>query len=82
MVNVRKGRILPDFEWRQELVIVEVDGYGTHGTRRAFEADRARDAQLAANGWIVLRFTWRQLKYEPAVVLVRLAQTLAIRRAA
>jgi hypothetical protein len=82
VVNVRKGRILPDFEWHQELVIVEVDGFRTHGTRRAFESDRARDAQLAANGWIVLRFTWRQLKYEPAVVLVRLAQTLAIRRAA
>jgi hypothetical protein len=80
VVNVRKGRILPDFEWHTEMVIVEVDGYRTHGTRRAFESDRARDAQLAANGWIVLRFTWRQLKYEPAVVLVRLAQTLAIRR--
>lgn len=81
-VNVRKGRILPDFEWHGERVMVEVDGYRTHGTRRAFEADRARDAQLAANGWIVLRFTWRQLKHEPAVVLVRLAQTLALRRAA
>jgi hypothetical protein len=81
-INVRKGRILPDFEWRAEMVIAEVDGYRTHGTRMAFESDRARDAKLASEGWIVLRFTWRQLKDEPAVVLVRLAQTLALRHVA
>jgi very-short-patch-repair endonuclease len=80
--NIRRGRIIPDFYWRGEKVIVEIDGYRTHGTRRAFEADRARDAKLAAEGWIVIRFTWRQLENEPALVLTRLAQTLAIRRAA
>ncbi len=78
-LNLRKGRILPDFEWRDEKVIVETDGYGTHGTRRAFEADRARDARLAAEGWLVLRFTWRQLKNQPELVLARLAAVLAIR---
>jgi very-short-patch-repair endonuclease len=82
IVNVRRGRIIPDFIWRPERVVVEVDGYRTHGTRRAFESDRARDARLAAEGWVVLRFTARQLKREPEVVLVRIAQTLAIRRRA
>jgi very-short-patch-repair endonuclease len=60
-------------------VIVEVDGFRSHGKRLAFESDRARDAALAAQGWIVLRFTWRQVRFEPEVVLVRLAQVLALR---
>jgi very-short-patch-repair endonuclease len=81
-INLRRGRIIPDFVWRPEKVVVEVDGYRTHGTRRAFESDRARDAKLAAAGWIVLRFTWRQLTNEPMLVLARLAQTLALRSAA
>lgn len=80
--NRRRGRIFPDLIYESEKVIVEIDGYRTHGTRRAFESDRARDAQLAAQGCIVLRFTWRQLTNEPELVIVRLAQTLAVRRAA
>jgi very-short-patch-repair endonuclease len=81
-LNWRRGRIIPDMLFDVEKVIVEVDGFRTHGARRAFEDDRARDAKLAAHGWIVLRFTWRQLTGQPELVLVRLAQTLAIRRAA
>jgi very-short-patch-repair endonuclease len=78
-LNHRRGRIVPDFLWRPERVIVEVDGFRWHGARRAFESDRARDAALAAKGWIVIRVTWRQLKYQPELVLVRIAQTLALR---
>ena len=36
-----------------------LDGYATHGTRRAFEQDRARDRQLAVRGWRTLRVTNR-----------------------
>jgi very-short-patch-repair endonuclease len=79
LINLRRGRIIPDFIWRPEKVVVEIDGYQTHGTRRAFENDRARDAALAAKGWIVLRFTWRQLTKHPELVLVQLAQVLALR---
>jgi hypothetical protein len=81
MINIRRGRIIPDFIFRDERVVVEVDGFRTHGTRRAFEADRARDAKLAAQGWLVLRFTWRQLKNQPELVLARLAAVLAVRDA-
>ena len=52
---------------------------GFHGHRMAFEQDRARDAFLAARGWIVVRVTWRQLRDSPMLVLVQLAQTLARR---
>ena len=38
-------------------MIVETDGFETHGTRAAFHADRAKDAALTATGYRVLRFT-------------------------
>ena len=50
-----------DAVWRDAKLIVELDGFATHGTRRAFERDRARDRRLQAAGWRVIRLTWRQL---------------------
>jgi len=50
-----------DATWPAARLVVEVDGFATHGTRRAFEADRARDRALQVDGWRVLRLTSRQL---------------------
>jgi very-short-patch-repair endonuclease len=58
-------------------LIVEVDGYDFHKDRAAFERDRRRDQILTAAGYHVIRVTWRQLRDEPMVVIVRLAQALA-----
>jgi very-short-patch-repair endonuclease len=65
-----------DFFWPDHKLIVETDGWATHGHRRAFESDRARDAQLVAAGHRVLRFTWRQVIHETLLVTVRIAQAL------
>ena len=46
------------------------------------ERDRARDARLHAAGWIVPRFTWRQVLGETLLVTVRIAQLPALRDAA
>ena len=54
------GRIV-DFHWPDHRVIVETDGWSAHGHRAAFEDDRARDAMLQAAGYVVVRFTWRQV---------------------
>jgi very-short-patch-repair endonuclease len=74
-----------DFQWPEHRLIVEVDGWKFHGHRIAFERDRSRDAELQLGGYIVLRFTWRQLCDEPAAVAARVARFLnapASRRAA
>ncbi len=71
-----------DFHWPDHRVIVETDGWRYHRHRRRFEDDRARDAQLHAAGWIVLRFTWRQVIRETLLVTVRIAQVVALRDAA
>jgi hypothetical protein len=54
-------QIQPDFAWPTQRLIVETDGFETHGTRDAFERDRARDRALLAAGWRVARITKRQL---------------------
>jgi very-short-patch-repair endonuclease len=66
-----------DFYWPDHNLIVETDGWHTHGHRRAFESDRARDATLQAHGHTVVRFTWRQVLHETLLVTVRIAQLLA-----
>jgi very-short-patch-repair endonuclease len=68
-----------DTLWRDAHVVVELDGYEFHSSRASFERDRARDAELQASGFAVLRFTWRQVKHQPELVIARLAWTLALR---
>jgi very-short-patch-repair endonuclease len=75
--NVRIGPHEVDFLWREERFVVEVDGYAYHSTRRAFERDRRRDAELHANGFDVVRVTWRQIVDEPEALVARLAQRLS-----
>jgi very-short-patch-repair endonuclease len=77
----RIGPYRVDFAWPEHHVVVETDGWDTHGLRMAFEDDRARDAVLVARGYVVLRFTWRQLAEEPYTVAARLAAALALRDA-
>jgi len=78
----RLGAYRLDFAWPELKVAVETDGWGTHGRRQGFEDDRARDARLLAQGWRVLRVTYRRLRREPAAVLAELAAVLALARAA
>jgi very-short-patch-repair endonuclease len=76
-VNARLGHYEVDFLWREQRLLVEVDGYAYHGTRAAFERDRARDADLQARGYRVMRVTWRQLVDQPEALIARIAQALA-----
>ncbi|MEA2350339.1 MAG: hypothetical protein QOG86_1280 [Thermoleophilaceae bacterium] len=82
---IRIGRrwIEADCVWREEKVIVELDGYAVHGTRRNFESDRARDRAIHITDWRVIRITWRQLHDERAELAADLSVLLApTRRAA
>jgi very-short-patch-repair endonuclease len=77
--NVPFGAYELDTVWRAARLVVELDGFEFHRTRAAFERDRARDAELQASGLAVLRFTWRQVRYQPELVLARVVRTLALR---
>lgn len=68
-----------DFLWRQDRLVVETDGFRTHGTRLAFETDRARDQAHVAAGYRTMRFTYRQVAAEPATVALTISRALARR---
>ncbi len=74
--NVRVAGHEVDFLWRDHKLVVEVDGFAFHATRAAFERDRARDADLQAAGYRVIRLTWRQIVEEPHAVVARLARLM------
>jgi very-short-patch-repair endonuclease len=76
-VNARVDRYEVDFLWPGKQVIVETDGFRFHGSRAAFESDRARDATLNALGYRVLRFTYRQLLDSPKSAIASLRAVLA-----
>ena len=65
-----------DFLWRDRKLVVETDGRATHLTPTAFEDDRRRDVHLSMLGFRTLRFTYRQVVYEPGFVATAVAQAL------
>lgn len=79
LTNVILHGHLVDFYWPDHRLIIEVDGYDTHGNRQAFENDRRRDQVHIAAGYVVIRITWPQLQHEPIAVAARIAQALAHR---
>ena len=50
-----------DAYWPESNLVVELDSWQFHRTRRAFERDREKAAVLERAGIRVLRFTWNQL---------------------
>jgi len=76
-VNAMVGDEEVDFLWRAQRLIVETDGAATHLTPTAFEEDRRRDAVHSMMGFRTLRFTWRQVVYEPRFVAAAIAAAIA-----
>ena len=75
-LNVRLLGHEVDFLWREARVVAEVDGYAFHSSKESFAADRRRDAELAAGGYRILRFTWSDVTEARLATVVRLAQAL------
>ena len=75
--NARVGRRMPDFLFRDHRVIVEIDSWRWHGNRRSFENDADRHSRWTAQGWTPLKFTPRQLRDAPLLVIARLTAALS-----
>lgn len=54
-----------DCFWPEPRLMGELDGFKSHGTKRAFRKDRRRDRRLGARGYHVVRITEDQLLTEP-----------------
>jgi len=77
--NARVSGFEVDFLWRDSRLVVETDGYDAHAGRQAFEDDRRRDARLVADGYRVLRFTYRRVVSDPDAVLATIRAALRSR---
>ena len=76
-VNTRIEGMTVDFAWRHVGLVVEVDGYGFHRSRRVFGTDRERDVVLKLAGWEVLRFAEEHVTHRPEWVARAVRQRLA-----
>ncbi|HWE15253.1 MAG TPA: type IV toxin-antitoxin system AbiEi family antitoxin domain-containing protein [Solirubrobacteraceae bacterium] len=68
---------LVDAFWPQHELVVEVDSWQFHKTRRAFEDDRARDAKLVAAHYRVIRVTYERLRDDEKGVAGELRRALS-----
>ena len=66
-----------DCLWPYHRLVAELDGFATHGTRKAFEEDRERDRALLVAGYRVTRITWRQLAEDEQALAEALRSLLA-----
>jgi very-short-patch-repair endonuclease len=73
------GRVLAvvDVLFAAQRLVIEVDGWRTHGTRAAFQRDRATQNALVGAGYLVLRFTWTDLTQRPEHVVRTIRDALA-----
>lgn len=74
--NQRLGRYVPDFMWRQQRLIVEIDSYTFHGGPNGFDSDHDKDLVYREAGFDVLRPTRSHVINEPMRILVLVAQGL------
>jgi very-short-patch-repair endonuclease len=79
-VEDRLGLIgVVDVLFAAERVVIEVDGRRAHSGDEAFERDRRRQNRLVNAGYLVLRFTWRDLTSRSPDVVSEICQALKIR---
>ena len=74
---MRVGGWEVDLLWRDQRLIVEVDGYAAHSSPWAFERDRRKTAALQALGYVVLRVTPRQIADHTDAVIAWIRGALA-----
>jgi len=64
-------RVIPDFRWPAQRLVIEADGARWHAGSLAREDDAERQAILEAHGERVLRVTWSQAVADPEQTLAR-----------
>jgi very-short-patch-repair endonuclease len=75
-VNAPFGRWEVDLLWRNHGLAVEVDGYPSHSSPRAFERDHRKTAELQDAGLQVLRLSGEQVRAELSGSVARIARWL------
>jgi very-short-patch-repair endonuclease len=58
-------------------IAIEADSFAHHGTRESLRRDCRRYTSLAANGWLLLRYTWEDVMLDDFWVGDSLNRTIA-----
>jgi len=78
-VTLPTGRIKLDRCWPEAKLAVELDGAAHHTSPEDRERDLARDRELAALGWVVLRFTYADVLRDPEGVRAKILAVYSAR---
>jgi very-short-patch-repair endonuclease len=70
------GRV--DLAYLALRIVIECDGFETHGTLAGMTKDATRHTWLVSAGWRPLRFTWRQVMSDHEWVLDRVRDTVSV----
>lgn len=73
------GTVRLDRAWPEVKLAVELDGARHHTSPEDRQRDLARDAALAALGWVVLRFTFADVRRNPDAVRARVLEVYRTR---
>ncbi len=71
-LTINGRRVIPDFRWPEQRLVIEADGAEWHDFRVAREDDAERQAILEAHGERVVRVTWDQAVRRQKQTLARL----------
>ncbi len=77
-MNVMISGLMVDAWFPEQRLIVELDSWGYHGGRQAFEEDRERDAITLADGLPTLRVTHERIEARPDAEAARLSRILKL----
>jgi very-short-patch-repair endonuclease len=78
-ITLPTGTVRLDRAWPEAMLAVELDGARYHTSPEDRRRDLARDAALAALGWVVLRFTFADVIRDARGVRARLLEVYKTR---
>lgn len=81
-VVVEGHRYRLDFAAPQLLLACEADGLEVHGTREAFDRDLERQNRLVRQGWMLMRYTYTQLRNRRRAVQAEILEATRQRKLA
>jgi very-short-patch-repair endonuclease len=79
--TARGSRPRVDLVWMEGRLVVELDGYGSHGNPMAFMYDRHRDYELTLSGYTVLRLANEEVAQDVGKAIEKIRDLVALCRA-
>jgi very-short-patch-repair endonuclease len=78
LIRSESGWRRPDLVDRERWIVLEADSFEWHGERAALRRDARRYNLLVVDGWIVLRFAWEDVMFDPDYVHQVLVSVVAL----